>query len=323
MKLQNEEQIVSNWQNSSSPLVSVCCISYNHETYIEEAIQSFLMQKTDFPFEILIDDDCSQDDTPKIIDYYFNKYPRLIKPLLRKKNVGSMCNFFSNLQRATGKYVAICEGDDYWTDSNKLQKQVKMMEQHPNIGISFHCAMERVDEILTRKLAKHADKSKIFSTKEMILGNGDFCPTASLMIYRDILNNLPQWLIDVAPVGDYYLQVLSSVDQGALYIDECMSVYRRGHDENWTSTQREEKKRLLWLEKTLNALEHLNEDTKSVYELEVQTIKCQSRWTFIRNKNFSFNAREKQYIEAFRCLSLRRKLSGLFKLLIAFFRTKI
>jgi len=320
LKLKNEEQIVANWQNNSSPLVSVCCITYNHEAYIAEAIQSFLMQKTNFPFEILIDDDCSQDDTPKIIDYYFRKYPRLIKPLLKKKNVGSMRNFFSNLQRANGKYVAICEGDDYWTDSNKLQKQVEMMQQYPNVNISFHPAMERVDETLTRKLARHTKKSKIFSTKEIILGNGDFCPTASLMINKYVCNNLPKWLIDVAPVGDYYLQVLSSIDKGALYIDECMSVYRRGHENSWTNSQKDVEKRLLWIERTIKSLELLNEDSGKKYQIEINTIIAQSRWTIIRNKKFSFQTRKKLYIEAFKNLPIRRKFSGFIKLVVALFK---
>lgn len=306
--------------------VSICCITYNHEEFISKTLDSFLMQEVDFNYEILINDDCSTDSTAKIIQEYQKKYPEVIQPLFQETNQyskGKKPNPTFNFPRAQGEFVALCEGDDYWTDSKKLQKQVDMMRRYPEVNISFHSVMELMNDKLTRELAKHADKSKVFSTNEVILGNGDFCPTASLLIRTSALKNLPQWFSTIAPVGDYYLQILTSLEGGALYIDECMGVYRRGHDGNWTSTQREEKKRLLWLEKTLNALEHLNEDTKSVYELEIQTIKCQSRWTFIRNKNFSFNAREKQYIEAFRCLSLRRKLSGFFKLLIAFFRAKI
>lgn len=115
------------------PLVSISCITYNHAPYIRECLEGFLMQKTNFPFEILIHDDASTDGTADIIREYQAKYPDIIKPILREKNLYSqgvrMMNRF-NYERAKGKYIALCEGDDFWTDPHKLQIQFDFMEKN-------------------------------------------------------------------------------------------------------------------------------------------------------------------------------------------------
>lgn len=128
-------------KNSHSPLVSISCITYNHAPYIRDCLEGFLMQKTDFPFEILIHDDASTDGTADIIREYQKKYPDIIKPILREKNLYSqgvrMMNQF-NYERAKGKYIAFCEGDDYWNDSNKLQIQYDFMESHEDCALCYH-----------------------------------------------------------------------------------------------------------------------------------------------------------------------------------------
>ncbi|MDK2772952.1 MAG: glycosyltransferase [Flavobacterium sp.] len=116
------------------PLVSICCLTYNHEPYIKQALDSFLMQQTNFAFEIVIHDDASTDNTAKIIEEYTQKYPEIFKPLLQTENqrskFGGGMNPRFNYPRARGKYIAICEGDDYWTDPNKLQRQVDFLESN-------------------------------------------------------------------------------------------------------------------------------------------------------------------------------------------------
>ena len=141
-----EQDIMKNWKgNIDTPLVSVCTITYNHENYIEEALDSFLMQETNFPFELVIDDDCSPDGTADIIKQYMKKYPNIMNVRLRKKNVGSMTNFIENMQRAKGNYIALCEGDDYWTDPLKLQKQVDFLEKNDEYVITY-TSVEAFDE---------------------------------------------------------------------------------------------------------------------------------------------------------------------------------
>ena len=122
------------------PLVSICCITYNHKEYIRECLEGFLMQKTNFPFEILIHDDASTDGTIDIIKEYQTKYPDIIKPYFEIENCYSQGKSFtvSNYSRVQGKYVALCEGDDYWIDPKKLQKQVDFLEAHPHFSAYFH-----------------------------------------------------------------------------------------------------------------------------------------------------------------------------------------
>lgn len=123
------------------PLVSISCITYNHGSYIRECLDGFLMQETTFPFEILIHDDASTDDTASIIREYEQKYPDNIKPIYQTENQYSKRVSISatfNWPRAQGKYIALCEGDDYWTDPLKLQKQVDFLEENGEYSLTCH-----------------------------------------------------------------------------------------------------------------------------------------------------------------------------------------
>lgn len=142
--LRTEDEIIANWKGYiDKPVVSICCITYNHELYIEDALEGFLIQETYFPFEILIHDDASNDSTTDIIREYEARYPRLIRPIYQTENQyskGLKMNPVFNFPRAKGEYIAVCEGDDYWFAPEKLQTQINLMEQSPDINISFHPA---------------------------------------------------------------------------------------------------------------------------------------------------------------------------------------
>lgn len=133
-----------------TPLVSICCITYNHAPFIRKCLDGFLMQKVDFPIEILIHDDCSTDGTTDIIKEYAAKYPELIFPLYEEENKYSngykwKMDLF-NYERVKGKYVAYCEGDDYWTEPTKLQRQVDFLESHPDYSVCWHrCKHSNID----------------------------------------------------------------------------------------------------------------------------------------------------------------------------------
>ncbi len=126
-----------NWPEETKPVVSIACLAYNHEKFIREAIESFLNQKTTFKVEILIHDDASDDRTAEIIREYAAEWPDLFSVILQTENQYSKGKKPGelNLRRAKGKYIAICEGDDYWTDPLKLQKQVKFLESHPDYSV--------------------------------------------------------------------------------------------------------------------------------------------------------------------------------------------
>ncbi len=119
------------------PLVSICCIAYNQENYIAQTIESFLAQKTTFRFEIIIGEDCSTDGTIDIVKNYQHNYRKLIKVIRSNENVGARANGARVLAACQGKYIAPCEGDDYWTDPYKLQKQVDFLEANPDYGLIF------------------------------------------------------------------------------------------------------------------------------------------------------------------------------------------
>ena len=124
-----------------SPLVSITCLTYNHAPYLRQCLDGFVMQKTSFPIEILIYDDASEDGTQDIIREYERKYPDLIKPIYQTENQyskGVKVEFVYNYPRAKGKYIAFCEGDDYWTDPNKLQKQIDFLERHQEHVMCSH-----------------------------------------------------------------------------------------------------------------------------------------------------------------------------------------
>ena len=128
-------------ESKEQPLVSVCCLVYNHAPFLRECFDGFVMQKTNFPMEILVHDDASTDGSQEIIKEYTAKYPNLFKPIYQTENQYSKGRSISvtyQYPRAKGKYIALCEGDDYWTDPYKLQKQVDFLEQNEKFSICFH-----------------------------------------------------------------------------------------------------------------------------------------------------------------------------------------
>lgn len=123
--------------SNDNPVVSIVCVTYNHNPLIRRAMGGFLQQKTDFPFEIILADDCSTDGTSAICDEYAAKHPELVRSIHSERNVGGVENERRAIEAARGKYIATCEGDDYWLDVRKLQKQVDFMEAHPEYSVTW------------------------------------------------------------------------------------------------------------------------------------------------------------------------------------------
>jgi len=208
-KLKNQEQIMATWSRDRlKPLVSICCITYNHENFIEDAIQGFLIQQTDFPFEILIHDDASRDNTAGIISEYAEAYPKLIKPMFQtvnKLSQGIRPNEVYNLPRVQGRYIAHCEGDDYWTDPLKLQKSIDFLKNNPSYIGCGHC-VEVIDE---------NGKAKTFAPFGSYRGD--------LLTIEDQLkyNNIPTLSLIFENVwGSELVKVLGFLTAGCLYIGD-------------------------------------------------------------------------------------------------------
>lgn len=210
--------------------VQILCMTYGHEAFIRQALDSFVMQKTNFPFEAIVAEDNSPDNTREIIAEYQRRYPHIIKPLYRDRNLGGIRNFLDAANYVTAKYVAICEGDDYWTDEHKLQKQVDALEAHPDCTVCFHP--------VTVKWEEGRESDSIFPTEEDVshkhlltfddLKHKNFIQTNSVM-YRwgfhdkDLEAIYPE---NILP-GDWFLHLLHAAQGDILLLDDIMSVYRR------------------------------------------------------------------------------------------------
>ncbi len=214
---------------NSEIVVSIICNTFNHEKFIIDCLDGFICQKTSFKFEVLIHDDASTDDTQKIIKQYEEKYPEIIKPIYQKVNQYSkgINNWVVHqFPRAKGKYIALCEGDDYWTDPLKLQKQVNTMNEHPECSYCFH--KSHILNETNKTLLEIENKNK-----KTILDVHNFraavlVTTSSVLIrnytdqkYLDPLINLKH------THGDFLLYCSLLTFGKVAFIDEFMSVYRK------------------------------------------------------------------------------------------------
>jgi glycosyltransferase involved in cell wall biosynthesis len=247
-------------------IVSIICNAFNQQDYIRNALDGFVMQQTDFPFEILVHDDASTDRTPQIIREYEEKYPHLFRPIYQTENQYSKrVGITRNIQvpRAKGKYIALCEGDDYWTDPRKLQKQVDAMEAHPEVDICAHRGMmlRQGKQIGT---APKQTQDTIFTPDQVILGGGGFVTTASLMIRRELFfRELP---FAKAISLDYIWQISGSLRGGMLYLGECMNVYRVNAKGSWTARMRKDTAaRIQHSQRVRQVMEQLDRETDYRY----------------------------------------------------------
>lgn len=215
---------------SKEIVVSISCITYNHASFIRECLDGFLMQECEFGFEVLIHDDASTDGTADIIREYQEKYPYIIKPVIQKENQYSKgvrnINSKYNFSRAKGRYIAMCEGDDYWTDPYKLQKQVKFMEGHLDVVLTFHdrSIINDKDEVKEVKLFNIKDTDKTI-VKNII---HQFTPTLTMMFKTSALQDYFNINLVKAKVfgGDAFLRAYLSTKGKIVYLNFNGAVYR-------------------------------------------------------------------------------------------------
>ena len=196
------------------PLVSVAVITYNHGKFIGECLDGILMQKTTFDFEIVVAEDCSTDDTRKVIRAYEQKYPNIIRGIYQDKNVGGVRNAYEYCYPSLrGKYIALCEGDDFWTDPEKLQKQVDFLEQHPDYVLSFH-RVNSVDVHGNLIQAQPVSDEKRYRQAQMF---HVFVPTLS-MVFRKVFDEVPSEMFRVKSCDTFLCGLLATygkaVDMG-------------------------------------------------------------------------------------------------------------
>jgi len=217
---------------SSVPVVSVICLVYNHEPFLRECFEGFVMQKTTFPIEILVHDDASTDHSVDIIREYTAKYPNLFKPIYQAENQYSKgVDVFSiNVKRAQGKYIAICEGDDYWTDPLKLQKQVNFLDENKEFSGCFHNARV-VSANGTFVCQFHNATTEMKNTFDFVDSiKGWNVPTASLVYRNDMaIHNIVTEITQKYTIisGDRLLIAAIAANGNYYYIPQEMSIYRK------------------------------------------------------------------------------------------------
>jgi len=261
-------------------MVSITCLAYNHENYIADTLDGFIMQKTDFAYEILIHDDASTDRTPEIIRDYEAKYPALIKPIYQTANQysqGVEVGRF-NRERITGKYIATCEGDDFWTDPDKLQKQFDFMEQHAEYSMCFHAAYRvSADNKRLRRPVRPCIGNRIFTVEEIIAGGGDFFATNSIFFRAEFYRELPDFY-RLTPTTDYPLAIHLALQGPIYYLDRFMSAYRVGVSGSWTaSISSDSQKRQEHFKRIYLMLDELNSYTGFQYADVIQNRQKQYR----------------------------------------------
>lgn len=209
--------------SASTPLVSVAITAYNSEAWLAKAIESVLAQRTTFPVEMVIGDDCSTDNTGVVAQGFQKKYPHLITVLQREKNLGTQRNYYDTFEHCRGKYIAWLDADDYWTHPDKLTTQVNLLEIDPTIVICGHYA-----RWVTRDGAVNRERYPLLPPgrhgMESIL-RSNFLPSPSVVFRNGIHHKLPQWYFDVAPLTDWPLYVVAANHGDIFMVDEVMADY--------------------------------------------------------------------------------------------------
>ena len=294
-------------------LVSIYCAAYNHEKYIADAIDSFLAQQTNFKYEILIHDDASTDRTADIIREYEKKYPNLIKPIYQTENQYSKPGEATvdkiNFERALGKYIAVCEGDDYWTDIYKLQTQIDYMESHPECSLCVHAGyiVSAVDK-KKRDINRPNKGEKSFTVEEIIEGGGNLFLTNSMLFPMRFGKIRPAFL-ENAPVGDYPLAINLALHGKVHYIDKFMSAYRVGDSESWTGkiTSNIEKIANHFHEISI-MLDEINKYTNYQFNEAINRTKENNLlYVLLRKRNFK-EVKKGEYKEIYLKLGYKRRL---------------
>lgn len=316
----------------SEIMVSVYCLCFNHEKYIRDALDGFITQKTNFNFEVIVHDDASTDNSTQIINEYTEKYPDIIKPIFQTKNKYSQgIDIIGDyiIPQLGGKYVAVCEGDDYWTDSLKLQKQFDYMENHPDCSLVTHLAKTKFEngKIIDYTNYDYSTEEKRHLKAETIITNHTIFPTNS-MFYRksyllsngDILNKVKRF--------DYVDKILLATEGDVYVIPEYMSVYRSSSEGSWTESVYSHADK--WINHLENSITYLN--AINIYRNYKFNDSISEE---IRNREYSIlcakgNLKEiktPKYIDLYKKSSYKQKtailLNSYFPLIYSFLRRKL
>lgn len=297
-------------------MVTIRCAVYNHESYIRQCLEGFVMQKTNFRFEAIVHDDASTDCSATIIREYAEKYPDIIKPIFETENQyskrdGSLARIMN--EHTHGKYVAFCEGDDYWIDPFKLQKQVDALETNINVDACTHKQIQ-YHAITKEKLCvkSHGEIQKVLPIKDVILGEGGFVGT-NTMLYRSSVALNPMSFRHYMNY-DYTWQIQGALRGGILYLPECMAAYNYAVPDSFCSKMKgDDEAERIYISKKIRMLDILDEETGLIYHRIINARKMlymvASKNSVVTNvKNFI------KYSSGFVELSLKDRIKTLLRI---------
>lgn len=216
--------------------VSVYCLVYNHDKYVRSALEGFVNQITNFDYEVFVHDDASTDASVKIIQEYAEKYPEIIKPIYQTVNQYSQGIDFESiyiLPKMSGEYIAVCEGDDYWTDPSKLQRQVDFLDSHPDYVACVHNTVLLDMKSGTEKIMYEHSQDEDITFLEAAQGGSSAFHTSSLMYRMQYAKNDPDFF-EKGEVDDYPRAMYLTLSGKVRFLNRVMSVYRVGTQSSWT-----------------------------------------------------------------------------------------
>lgn len=220
---------------SGTPKVSVVVITYNHEDCLAQAIDSIAAQKASFPFEIIIAEDCSIDGTRSVAESLQRQYPQLVRLVFTSKNKGMNANLRFAFERVRAPFIAFCEGDDFWIDDHKLERQVAALDAAPGVDLAFTQGLlfEADGRTSSEPGWDYGPVARIVSARELFSGFRWVLPTASMLWRTQAVQPLPDWLTD-APFADIVLMIAGSARGGGAYDPHVAVAYRRTHPSSFT-----------------------------------------------------------------------------------------
>ena len=301
--------------------VSICCAAYNQARYIDRAIESFLLQKTSFEFEIIVHDDASSDGTAEAVLRWQARYPARIHAIVQSENQYSRGVSIPDvmLAKARGKYIATCEGDDYWTSPDKLEKQVRYMEANPDCALCVHASWLVNPEGKPKGMLKQFRRDCDVDMRDILLFGGRLAATSSYLYPAALRKGgLPAFCALTPGVGDNALQLFLATKGKVHYFSEPLSCYRRGHPGSWTMrTYRSgEAARIPHLKASIALYGAFDAYTGGRWKSAVQNVIVQKEMEVLQAEHAFSALFRPPYREAYRALRLRRRVKILMKFLL-------
>ena len=292
-------------------MVSICCLVYNHEKYLRKCLDGFLMQKTNFKFEVLIHDDASTDNSVQIIREYQEKYPDIIKPIYQTENQyskGVKITMQYQFSRAKGKYIALCEGDDYWTDASKLQLQYECMEKNLDCSVCVHNVVKMNEEGISinekfppLKYSEGIMENEVYLNDELV-GVGWIFQTASYFFRNSDIQQFckekPEFYME-STVGDLPFMLYAITKGKIYYIDRDMANYRM--NSCFSVTKENSNNTDSWIKyakgqiKSLNAYDQYT-NYKFHHNIEPYLLRCESGYLLATEQYAKIVKNKKYYI---------------------------